>query len=433
MMNAQWEQLSPNMKRGLAMGGIAGGLVLMVMLFSPGPDDGSGSRNRQETIRHILTDTNTRDVGVDSLAASVKLLGERNDQLRREVERLRRDVDNGRLGGGSPSVPREVNAELERLRSEVEGIKQADDPSVFDTGSRFEVPVSTMDLPEQPRQPEPLPSNPDEYFAQAPLPEPYATPAAQAGMGRRADVPPAPIAIRLIEPDPAPEPEIVVEQETPLYLPAGSIISGTLITGLDAPTHESARREPFPALLRIQKEAILPNRFRADIRECFLIAAGYGDLSSERAYLRGETISCVREDGGVIEARFDAYAVGEDGKAGIRGRLVSKQGQLVAKSMMAGFLQGLAGAFDVNPVPTIQTGNAGDTQVYQQVMSQEALQGAAIKGTGKALDRVAKFYLDMAENMFPVIEVDAARRIEVIVTRGTSLSLAGNRSGGTKR
>ncbi|MDJ1478821.1 TraB/VirB10 family protein [Bacillus sp. LS15-K4] len=88
-----------------------------------------------------------------------------------------------------------------------------------------------------------------------------------------------------------------------------------MTTGLDAPTHESARREPFPALLRIQKEAILPNRFRADIKECFLIAAGYGDLSSERAYLRGETISCVREDGGVIETRLDSYAVGEDGKA----------------------------------------------------------------------------------------------------------------------
>ncbi len=102
--------------------------------------------------------------------------------------------------------------------------------------------------------------------------------------------------------------------------------------------------------------------------------------------------------------------------------------------MMAGFLQGLAGAFDVNPVPTIQTGNAGDTQLYQQVMSQEALQGAAIKGTGKALDRVAKFYLDMPENMFPVIEVDAARKIEVIVvTRGASLSLATSQGGGARR
>lgn len=96
-MKAQWEQMSPNIKRGLSVAGIAGGLILMVMVFSPNPDDGSSSLNRQETIRHILTDTNTRDVGVDSLAANVKLLSERNEQLRREVERLRRDVDSGRL------------------------------------------------------------------------------------------------------------------------------------------------------------------------------------------------------------------------------------------------------------------------------------------------------------------------------------------------
>src|SRR3546814_6203967 len=55
-------------------------------------------------------------------------------------------------------------------------------------------------------------------------------------------------------------------------------------------------RSPFPSLIRIKNEAILPNRFRADFRECFLIAGGWGDLSSERAYLRAERLSCVRND-----------------------------------------------------------------------------------------------------------------------------------------
>ena len=61
------------------------------------------------------------------------------------------------------------------------------------------------------------------------------------------------------------------------------------------------------------------------MRECFLVAAGYGDLASERAYLRTEAITCIREDGGAIEVPLDAYAVGEEGKVGVRGRLVSKQ------------------------------------------------------------------------------------------------------------
>lgn len=51
---------------------------------------------------------------------------------------------------------------------------------------------------------------------------------------------------------------------------------------------------------------------------------------------------------GVIEAKLDSYAVGEDGKAGVRGRVVSKQGQIIAKSLMAGFLGGVSEAFDVN-------------------------------------------------------------------------------------
>src|SRR3546814_3455429 len=106
-------------------------------------------------------------------------------------------------------------------------------------------------------------------------------------------------------------------------------------------------RSPFPSLIRIKNEAILPNRFRADFRECFLIAGGWGDLSSERAYLRAERLSCVRNDGSVLESSLEAYATGEDGKAGIRGRLVSKQGQILERSLMAGFMQCVASAFNV--------------------------------------------------------------------------------------
>ncbi len=421
MIRERWEQLPPGLQRALSVGAIGLGVLVVISVFAPAVDDGGGSDRRQETIRHVLTDANTREVGVDSLAASVRILTGRNDELRKEVDRLKRDMANQRSRGAAREDS-EVQRDIARLQTQVAELSIA--PSlpgqVMDTRESG-VPVpAAADAESTQRQPgnEVLPAPGPDIFALAPLP----TPIVQEPTRRGAPAPA--LSIRLITPEAEPNDERVPEAPAPLYLPAGSLLSGTLITGLDAPTHESARREPFPALLRLQKEAILPNRFRADVRECFLIVAGYGDLSSERAYLRGESLSCIRYDGGVIETRLDSYAVGEDGKAGIRGRLVSKQGQLVARSMMAGFLQGLAGAFDVNPVPTFRTGDTGDTQLYQRVMSSDAIQGAAIKGTGKALDRIAQFYLDMAENMFPVIEVDAARRVDVIVTRGTALSLA---------
>ena len=212
------------------------------------------------------------------------------------------------------------------------------------------------------------------------------------------------------------------EKPAGIYLPAGTVISGVLLNGMDAPTGQEARKEPFPAVVRIQKDAILPNRYRSDIRECFLIVSGYGDLSSERAYLRGETISCIDSRKNFIEGSLNSYAVGDDGKAGIRGRLVSKQGQIIAKSMMAGFLSGLADVFNVDAVPTINTSTSGRVS-YEHVYSAGALQGAATRGISSSLERIADFYIKMAEGLYPVIEIDAGRSVDLVVSRGSSLRL----------
>ena len=207
-----------------------------------------------------------------------------------------------------------------------------------------------------------------------------------------------------------------------LYLPAGSILSGVFINGMDAPTGTGQGKDQFPALIRIKREAVLPNRHRSDVRECFLIVSGYGDLSSERAYLRGELLSCVAADGRVLEGRLDSYVVGPDGFAGIRGRLVSKQGQIIAKSLMSGFLSGLSGAFDVKAVPSLNTAG-GSSVAYESLYSPRALQGAAASGISSSLGKVADFYLKIAEGLYPVIEIAAGRNVEVIVSRGTYLEL----------
>lgn len=211
------------------------------------------------------------------------------------------------------------------------------------------------------------------------------------------------------------------EAEEGQYLPAGSIVSGTLITGLDAPTSNSAKSNPHPALVRIKTESILPNRYRADLRECFMIVSGYGDMSSERAYLRTEVLSCINNDGEAMEVRLESFAVGEDGKAGVRGRLVTKTGQLLAKSTMAAFLSAASEVFGSSPIPTISTSPSA-TMPFQQALSDDAVQSAAMKGTGKAMERIADYYLNMADQIFPILEIDAGREIDLILNTGTRIS-----------
>jgi conjugal transfer pilus assembly protein TraB len=230
------------------------------------------------------------------------------------------------------------------------------------------------------------------------------------------------LAIRVVAAEPTAEEGDALPEDAVL-IPAGSILRGVLLSGMDAPTGRQSRRDPYPALARIKHDAILPNRFRADVRECFLVLAGYGDLGSERAYLRSEAITCVRADGGAIEVPIDAYATGEDGKVGVRGRVVSKQGKLIAQAMMASFVEGFSKMFSTVPVATLST-TAGQSTPFQNVLTPEALQGAAVSGAGNALDRLTNFFMDMAEEMFPVIEIDAGRAIEFVLNRGATLRIA---------
>ena len=64
------------------------------------------------------------------------------------------------------------------------------------------------------------------------------------------------------------------------------------------------------------------------------------------------------------------------------------------------------------------------------MLTPESLQGAAVSGAGNALDRLTNFFMDMAEEMFPVIEIDAGRAIELVLNRGATLRIADCRTAG---
>ena len=216
------------------------------------------------------------------------------------------------------------------------------------------------------------------------------------------------------------------KKTTDHFLPAGSIIEGVLINGMDAPTDATAQKQPVPALVRIKEEAILPNKYRSDVRECFILISGFGSLSDERAKFRTETLSCVRKDGGVIETKIDAYVVSSyDGKVGLRGRLVTKQGAVLARSLLAGFASGFSSSLAPQQVSSLATGMPGSTVPYQDPDIGAAAQRGAYTGVGKALDNLSQYYLDTAKQLHPVLEIDAGQKISIILIRGTMLSLGG--------
>ncbi len=201
------------------------------------------------------------------------------------------------------------------------------------------------------------------------------------------------------------------------YMPAGSMVEAVLMNGMDAPTSAVSQKNPVPAVMRVKSDAILPNHFTHDIKECFVLVSGFGVMSSERAQLRTETYSCIRENGQVLEGKLYGYVVGEDGRVGARGRLVSKQGSLIAKSLAAGVLSGIGQAVTPMNVPQLNLNPSSMVQTQTTDVGTIAQTGVA-RGLSDASKAAAHFYLEIAREMTPVVEIDAGRKLTIVLIKG---------------
>ncbi len=216
--------------------------------------------------------------------------------------------------------------------------------------------------------------------------------------------------------------------EPDILLPAGSMLTGVLISGMDASTSKSAQNEPYPGLVRLKLDAILPNRFTMDLRECHLVVSAYGDLSSERAYIRTEKISCVRADGAVLETAIEAWATGEDGKAGLRGQVVTRNGPLLLRGILAGVAGGIAEATQPRAIQGIQTDPNSDS-LFQAPAASDVFKSGAYGGVSNGMQEMADFYIDMAKEFYPVVEIGAGREINFIISNGVKLKFKNSARG----
>lgn len=202
------------------------------------------------------------------------------------------------------------------------------------------------------------------------------------------------------------------------FIPAGSFVRVAMLNGLDAPTGGNAQSNPLAVAFHVLDPANLPNRHRLDIKDCRIMGSAWGELSSERTMVRLETLACILGDGQTVEMPIKGQANGEDGKAGLRGRLVSKQGQLLANALMGGALSGIGRAFQASATTQSSSG-LGVTQTIDPDRVTSAAIGGGFSQAGNML---AEYYLKAADKLFPVIETDGGRVIELLITKGATYS-----------
>ena len=208
------------------------------------------------------------------------------------------------------------------------------------------------------------------------------------------------------------------DQSAETYIPAGAFMRGVLLSGLDAPTGGQSQQNPHPVVIEVLDMASLPNKFKADYKNCRFTANGAGDLSSERAYIRLDRLSCISEDGGALDVSVKGYIADQSGKAGVRGRLVSKQGQVLANALLAGVASGIGTAFSQGAITT-SVSPLGSTQ---SVKDGQQLQAGVGQGVGNALQQLSRYYIQLADKMFPIIEIDAGQPVDIVITKGVAVA-----------
>jgi conjugal transfer pilus assembly protein TraB len=219
-----------------------------------------------------------------------------------------------------------------------------------------------------------------------------------------------------------------------LTMPQSSALEAVMLTGINARSNSSgnaaagtilsANNVGSPFVTRVKGNAILPNGWRvSNFSDCFISGNGIAVLSAERANVISNAITCVDKKGRIFESAIKAYGVDLDGIQGLSGRVVTKQGSLLAKTALAGVASGLGTALTPQGIPGYNSNQgSGTTQgvLYPNLnlVGQTAL-GSGVAEGAKAL---SKFYLDYAKEMFPVVEVKAGTRVTWILQETVELS-----------
>lgn len=413
--------LQPKTRR-LVLGGGAIFIVLGVSFLLTNMTEKKASRTPRAAKPEVTVVSPERVTGVEQFGARMDGMTKMQEQMKAEFERRFKSIEDKK------PVPEGLASESALGRAAEPAV-----PALEANTSVFDAPASRA-----PALPPPPP-------VAAPLPMPPtgpATPTANEATERVAETGAAQ-SIRLLsesgEMDEQKAEQRLNTQQVSLqsrkkreneaaYIPGGSMFPGVLLNGMDAPTSSVSQKNPTPVLIRVKKEAVLPNFASIDVRECFVMGAGFGQLASERALIRTESIACVRHDGKVFDTKMEAYIVGTDGKVGVPGRLVSKQGQMIAQSLLAGALGGIGQSLTKSKVPTLNIDPMQGNNIYESESLASVGQSGLAGGISSSTNMIARFYLDMAKETFPVVETQAGQVVTVIVTRGMSLPLKGSTS-----
>ncbi len=213
--------------------------------------------------------------------------------------------------------------------------------------------------------------------------------------------------------------EIKIEEKASgkryVYLPLGSFVKCTLLTGVYAPANEN---NPLPVLISVDEAFYGPNNTRIPLKGAFAIGKAVGDVVSKRAIIQVVSFSTVLPDGKVFEHEANlGYLADSDGRLGIQGELIYNTGKQLSLSFLSGFLAGGAEALSQAETSTV-TGAYGQTS---KNVTGNSGRYSMFSGLANSAQGMSSYYQKQLEAMIPAVKIEAGKKVVLVVQKGVQI------------
>jgi conjugal transfer pilus assembly protein TraB len=203
------------------------------------------------------------------------------------------------------------------------------------------------------------------------------------------------------------------------YVPSGTFVRAVVLGGADADASVNGQSKNNGVMLfKLVQPGTLPNGGRSHLEGCFVTASSYGDISSERAYVVLDKLSCAKPGEAVIDKSVTGWVFFE-GKVGIKGKPLMRDNKIMRWAGLSGVLSGIASAAQysqsvqsISPLGSATTVPTGNIAPY-----------AAYGGASKAADVLSNYYVKRAEQYHPVIQVGSGNLVTIVFKDGFYLGV----------
>jgi len=209
--------------------------------------------------------------------------------------------------------------------------------------------------------------------------------------------------------------------DTKNYVPPNAYVSARLVVSVDAPIGQGQTADPKAAQFiitgpaqHVQDGGIIE---KTDMEGCLVNGSAQGNLSSERVFINLHAMTCPLGDGKVAVSKVEGYAT-HLGKNGIRGTVVSREGDLVTKAILAGTLEGLGNVASRQGVNN-SFGGTGGGLLGERPSVGEAVTGAIGSGIAAGAGSYSEYLLERARAYEPVVSLPTGIDVELVFISGS--------------